>query len=204
VTGTDSTDSEQWEMSLLFHPSPLVLAIMPSLTGTDSLKGNIRFNSSEKMLKLVLHDDKIQINQQLIHQFDAIAQTNGKGIDYNISVADAGQKGFQLYQSSVYGTLADNKLSTTIRLKDKKAKNRYVLAGNLSQVNKGIRFVFSPDSLLLNYQPWQIPKDNFVHYDSSGLIVRNLKLEHQGESITINSNENPRSHHSISALQNSE
>ena len=76
-----------------------------------------------------------------------------------------------------------------LRLKDKKAKNKYILSGALSQVNNGIRFVFNPDSLLLNYQPWQIPADNFVHYDSSGLIVRNLKLSHQVQNpLQINTN----------------
>jgi autotransporter translocation and assembly factor TamB len=42
--------------------------------------------------------------------------------------------------------------------------------------------------LLLNYQPWQIPADNFILFDSSGLIVRNFKLSHQGESISLNTN----------------
>ena len=107
---------------------------------------------------------------------------------YNISVADAGHKGFQLYHTAVYGSLAHNKLSTTLLLKDKKAKNKYVLSGALSQVNNGVKFVFNPDSLLLNYQPWQIPADNFILYDSSGMIVRNFKLSRQGESITINTN----------------
>ncbi len=66
--------------------------------------------------------------------------------------SDAGQTGFRIYQSAVYGTLADNKLSTTLLLRDKKAKNKYVLSGSLSQVNNGLRFVLNPDSLLLNYQ----------------------------------------------------
>ena len=91
-----------------------------------------------------------------------IAETKENGIDYRISVADAGHKGFQLYQTAVYGTLADNKLSTTLLLKDKKAKNKYVLSGTLSQENNGVKFVLNPDSLLLNYQAWHLPKDNFI------------------------------------------
>jgi len=186
VAKTDSTEPEHWQITMELRPSPLVLAILPSLQGTDSLKGNIQFNSSKKYLSLSLHSDKIQINQQVIHQLQIDAETKEKGLDYSMSVADAGQKGFQIYQSAIYGTLADNKLSTTLRLKDKKTKNRYVLSGNLSQVNNGLRFVFNPDSLLLNYQLWQVPADNFVQYDSAGVIVRNLKFAHQSESLAIN------------------
>ena len=46
----DSTEPEQWQMALRFRPSPMVLAVMPSLKGTDSLTGNILFNSSKKQL----------------------------------------------------------------------------------------------------------------------------------------------------------
>jgi hypothetical protein len=188
VEGPDNTSPQQWQISLHLRPSPLVLAVMPSLMGTDSLTGEIRFSSAKKDLNLILHSDKIQINQQVIHQLNAVAETKGKGIDYNITAADAGQRGFQLYQSSIYGTIAGNKLTTTIRLKDKKEKNRYVLSGAISQVNHGIKLVLNPDSLLLNYQPWRLPSDNFIHYDSSGLIVRNFKLDRQGESISVNTN----------------
>ncbi|HEY8735040.1 MAG TPA: translocation/assembly module TamB domain-containing protein, partial [Puia sp.] len=189
VPKKDNTEPELWQMVLLVRPSsPLMLTILPSLRGTDSLTGNIRFNSAKKDLNLVVHSDKIQLNQKTIHQLNASIISKENGIDYSISVADAGQKGFQLNQTSVYGTLANNKLSTTLRFKDKKAQFQYVLSGTLSQVNNGIRFVFNPDSLLLDYEAWRIPADNFIHYDSSGLVIRNLKLSRGGESIGINTN----------------
>ncbi len=187
-TGSDTTQPENWNMAVRMRPSPLVLAVMPSLAGTDSLTGNIHFNSTKKDLNISLHDDKIQFNQQIIHQLNIVAETKENGIDYRITAADAGHSGFQLYQTAVYGTLADNKLSTTVLLKDKKAKNKYLIAGTLSQENNGIRFVLNPDSLLLNYQAWHLPKDNFVYYDSTGLLVRNLKLSNGSESLQINTN----------------
>ncbi len=186
VSMPDSTEPEQWQMALRLRPSPIVLVAMPSLKGTDSLTGNIRYNSAKKNLNILLHADKIQMNDQVIHQFNFTADSKDSALLYNISVADAGQKGFQLYRTAVYGSLAHNKLSTTLNLKDKKAKNKYVLSGALSQVNNGVKFIFNPDSLLLNYQPWQIPSENFIFYDSSGVIVRNFKLSRQNESITIN------------------
>ena len=188
VSSQDRTEPERWQMSLILRPSPIVLDMMPALKGSDSLKGNISFNSAKKDLNLALHSNKIQFNEQVIHQLDAGLITSGKSLDYKISLADAGHKGFQLYQTSVYGGIANNKLTTTLMLKDKKVKNKYVLSGALSQVNQGMRFVFNPDSLLLNYQPWQIPADNYIHYDSNGLIVRNLKLSRLSESIYINTN----------------
>ncbi|HET7000394.1 MAG TPA: translocation/assembly module TamB domain-containing protein, partial [Puia sp.] len=142
----------------------------------------------KRQLNVLLHANKIQINQEVIHQFNLTADSKDSALLYNVSVNDAGHRGFQFYRTAVYGFLAHEKLSTTIQLKDNKAKNKYILSGALSQVKNGIKFVFNPDSLLLNYQPWQIPADNFILYDSSGMIVRNFKLSRQGESISINTN----------------
>jgi translocation and assembly module TamB len=188
VPKSDSTSPEQWQMTFTLRPSPIVLTLMPSIMGTDSVTGHIRFNSTTKDLSLSLHADKIQFNQQVIHQLNAGIITRDKHLDYNISVADAGREGFQINQTAIYGALSDNKVSTTLLLKDKKTKNKYRLSGNLSQVNSGVHFVFNPDSLLLNYQSWQIPRDNFIQYDSAGLLVRNLKLSHGAESVSINTN----------------
>jgi hypothetical protein len=188
VSMPDSTEPEQWRMALRFKPSPIVLAAMPSLKGTDSLTGNIDYNSAKRNLNLLLHADKIQVNEQVIHQLNVTANAKDSALLYNISVADAGHKGFQLYRTAVYGSLAHDKLSTTLMLKDKKAKDKYVLSGTLSQASNGIKFVFNPDSLLLNYQAWQMPSDNFILYDSGGVLVRNFKLSRQNESIAINTN----------------
>ncbi len=187
VSQHDSTEPEQWQMAMRFHPSPLVLTIMPSLKGTDSITATIQFNSAKKDLHMELHGNKIQFNQQVIHRLEVLAASKNNGIDYNISIADASQPGFRIYQSSVYGTLAENKLSTTLLLKDKKSKNKYLLSGQLSQKDNGLHFVFNPDSLLLNYNAWQIPRDNYIQYDSAGILIRNLTFNRQNESLSFNS-----------------
>ena len=187
--GGDTTEPEQWQMSLELRPSPLVLAVMPSLKGSDSLTGHIVFNSTKKDFNLDLHTNKIQLDQLIIHQFSVKAETGNNSLNYNISFANAQQPGFQLYQTNLSGALADNKLTNTLHLKDKKAKDKYILSGSLASVENGFKYVFNPDSLLLDYQRWQIPADNFVRYDSTGIIIRNLKLSHNTESISINSKE---------------
>jgi hypothetical protein len=187
-TKAGQTDPEQWRMDIRLRPSPLVLAAIPSLKGTDSLSGFIEFNSEKKDLNLTFHDNKIQINQQVIDQFNFTANTKEKSLDYRISMADAGTPGFLLYQTSIYGSLGDDKLTTTLDLKDKKQKDKYILSGALSRKDNGYRFVLNPDSILLNYQRWLLPSDNYIYYDSSGIIARNLKLGHGTESIEVNTN----------------
>ncbi len=127
--GGDTTEPEQWQVSLELRPSPLVLAVVPTLKGSDSLTGHIVFNSSKKDFNLDLHTDKIQLDQLVIHQFSIKAETGSNSLNYNISFVNAQQPGFQLYQTNLSGALADNKLTNTLHLKDKKAKRQIYTVG---------------------------------------------------------------------------
>jgi hypothetical protein len=40
---------------------------------------------------------------------------------------------------------------------------------------------------MLNYQRWVLPADNFIYYDTSGLLVRNLKMSSGKQSLSVNS-----------------
>jgi hypothetical protein len=184
----DTTEPEDWQMNVKLRPSPMVLVIMPSLRGSDSLTAHIAFNSSNKTLALNLQAEKIQVGQQVIRQLQANADTKGDALNYSVSVATAGHQGFQLQHSLVYGKLEDDKLLATLKLEDKKNKDRYRLSATISRSAPGIRIVLNPDSVLLNYLRWSLPADNYIYYDSSGLLVRDLKLTSASQSIAINSN----------------
>ena len=52
----------------------------------------------------------------------------------------------------------------------------------------GWKLSLLPDSLLLNYDKWNASGDNYIQYDSSGLFVNHLLIDHENQSLLINSN----------------
>jgi hypothetical protein len=54
-------------------------------------------------------------------------------------------------------------------------------------MTNGWRLSLLPDSLLLNYDAWNASGDNFIQYDSSGLFVNHLLIDHENQSLLINS-----------------
>ena len=183
----ENISPENWKLQVLLRPSPMVLEYMPSLKGTDTVKATLQFNSEVNDLNLSLLAPAIRYNSQAIHQLKIAVNTKDSSLDYGIEVADAGKPGFQFYQSSIRGYLAHDQLITAINFKDKKNKDRYLLGGKLSQVANGLKFAFNTDSLLLDYEKWNVASDNFIQYDSSGLIVNNLELNSKEQSLSVNS-----------------
>jgi len=178
--------AQDWTMDIRLRTSPLVLDFMPALRGTDTVGGRLRFNSDHNDLQLGLGAPRIVYGSQFFHEIAIKAGTADSNLRYSVTMADGHGSGFVLYRSAVYGAVQDNHLTTTLLLKDQQEKDRYRLAGIIDQPNGAIRFKFDPDSLLLNYEPWQVSRGNFIQYDSTGVVAHDFTLSNQGDSLALN------------------
>ena len=185
--------AQDWQMQLHFRASPMVLAYMPSLKGTDSIAAQLVFRSDRNDLHMALNAPKIQFGSQVFQKVSFQTSTGGadsssaRQLKYRLDIAGGSGSSFVLHQTSLRGYLGDNKLITALLLKDSKGKDYYRLAGQLDKLRDGLKFILNPDSLLLNYDPWQVSRDNFLLYDSAGIVVNDFKISHKDESIQINS-----------------
>jgi TamB, inner membrane protein subunit of TAM complex/AsmA family len=178
---------QDWTLRMQLRPSPLVLNFVPSLRGTDTVGGIMTFNSEQDNLRLGLKAPRIVFGTQFLHNVDIAAGTADSSLRYDISLADGHGSGLLLYRTAVYGAVADNRLTTSVLLKDKNDKDRYRLAGLVDQQNGAIKVSFDPDSLLLNYDRWQVSRDNFIQYDSTGVTAHDFTISNNGDSLSLNS-----------------
>lgn len=178
---------EDWRLRVQLRTSPLVLGLMPSLRGSDTLGGVITYNSDRNDLHLGIRTPRIVAGTEFFHNVDLSAGTADGRLQYTVAVSDAHGSGMVLYRTSVRGELKHDTLTTTVLLHDSKGKERYRLAGELDKLTQGMKFHFFPDSLLLNYDQWLVSRDNFLQYDSTGLVVHDLTISDQTDSLSLNS-----------------
>lgn len=179
--------AQNWQLDLKIRTSPLLLQFQPGLKGTDTITGKINFNSNEGAINANIVAPKVRYAGQTFTGVHVYANTEADRLQYGATIDKGGSRSLLLYKSGVTGYVANNILHTNIYLKDKADKYKYRLGGSLSQTEKGIRFAFSQDTLLLNYEQWSMANDNYVEYDSTGIIVNNLALSKQEELLKINS-----------------
>jgi hypothetical protein len=179
---------QDWTLRMQLRPSPLLLTVMPSLRGSDTVGGVMTFNSDRGDLHLGLKAPRIVYGTQFFHDVDVAAGTADSSLRYDITLGDAhGSSGLLLYKTAVYGAVNDNELTTSLLLKDKKDKDRYRLAGIVDQRDGAIKFSFNPDSLMLNYDNWQVSRDNYIQYDSTGVNAHDFAISNSGDSLSLNS-----------------
>jgi TamB, inner membrane protein subunit of TAM complex len=178
---------EQWQMNLKLRLSPLVLAYMPSLKGTDSIGAQISFNSDRNDLQLSLNAPRVEMGAQVFHRISLRGSTNNDRLSYGLQMAAVSGSGYSLHGTSVQGYLANDRLFATLVLKDDKNKDRYRLSAEMDKRADNTKIVLNPDSLLLNYDRWQVSRDNFLQFGKAGIVVNDLKISQKDESLQVNS-----------------
>ena len=186
--GNDSAFTPQdWTMSLHLRPSPLVLAYMPSLKGTDSLGVLVSFNSAQNDLHLHLASPHVQFGSQVFNNPDVTVGTSDGRLNYNLRIDGGTGSGFELHRTWLAGSLHHDQLTSALVLEDTKGKERYRLAGQIDKLSEGLKFVFNPDSLMLNYDAWQVSRDNYLQYDSAGIVIHDFVINHSNDTLSIRS-----------------
>jgi translocation and assembly module TamB len=177
---------QNWQMNLLLRPSPDLLAYDPTLGGSDTVQLKMGFNSLKNDFHLSLWAPSIHYQKQFIQQLSATAGTNDSALHYDIQFGSAQWAGLDLNRSGIFGRLGNNQFRNSILLDDAKNKARYRLSTLLTGKPDGWKLSLLPDSLLLNYDAWNVSGDNFIQYDSSGLFVNHLLIDHKNQSLLIN------------------
>ena len=179
---------QNWQMNLLLRPTSVLLAYDSTLTGSDSVQMKIDFNSITNNFHLSLVAPDIHLENQFVQQLSATASTNDSALHYAVQFGAAHWAGLELYRSGISGWLANNQFRNSIHLDDVNNRQRYHLSTLLTGMDNGWKLSVLPDSLLLNYDAWKTSGDNFIQYDSSGLFVNHLLIDHENQSLLINSN----------------
>ena len=179
--------AQQWNLKLLMRPSPMVLQFVPDLKGTDTVSAKMDYNSEGNDLQLALQAPLVKYGTQAVTDIRLTAATTADRLNYGVTAKNVNLGSMQLYSPSVKGQLANNTLAATVLLKDAKEKDYYRLGATVAQITDGVKLSLMPDSLLLNYQKWDVTADNYVQYDSTGLIVNNLQISRNGESLKVSS-----------------
>ena len=175
-----------WTLDATVLPDSLLFTLAPSLAGTDTIRMHANFDGNAERINLLVNAPKVQLGTQSLDSLTITAGNDDTKLNYAATVHKAGSKGFMLQQTSLAGAVANNQVTSKLNIKDAGGKDKYGLGVTLSQEDNSFRAALS-DSLLLDYNKWAVDKNNFIKYDSTGIVVRNFTISSQGESLSINS-----------------
>ncbi len=188
--GNDTTTVDPYHFSITagINDNPAIRAFVPSLEKFKPIKLLGRFVSdsgwSVYMKAPYIKMAGTEIDSLLLQAktaTDVLAfKTSFSGLKSGSSLA--------MYATSLDGTMRDNDLKFTLKVKDAKAKNKYLLSGSLDQPSpNSYTLSLGADTLLLNYDKWNIAADNAISLISGDITAKNFLLSQGLQQLKINS-----------------
>ena len=90
----------------------------------------------------------------------------------------------KLYGTFAQGFAARDSIKINARTQDDKAKDWFGLAGTAAVSGETYSFTMQ-DSLILNYEKWDVAGGNYISYGPKGILVNNFKINNDTASIAI-------------------
>ena len=190
------TDPQNFEFELKLRNTSLLTEILvPDL---DSLRpGTIRgkFDSRRAQLDIMAQIYSMKYAGTRIDTAVLLIDSDPKRLQATFSVENIRQGSIRLRHLSLINRAADNNLTTELIIRDSVYRQKYLLAGTFrSQKNNIYSFHFFPDSVRLNYKPWQVQATNAIVMGKDGLRLTDLVFSESTQQFSLaNVNNQPSS-----------
>ncbi len=167
---------------------PLFIAIVPGLKAYDDINFNGSFASADtdSALNLIMSVPYIDYQDKKISNGNINIASKNEHINYDIKFDTLKMAGNIFYGTRLNGGAANDSIMINARTQDKKAKDWFGLKASFYAKDKNYSFRLK-DSLLLNYERWNVPSDNYISYSPQGLIIHNFIITSDTAKISINS-----------------
>ncbi len=167
---------------------PLLTGIIPGLKEYDDMNFNGSFASANTDSALSMHAavPYLAYQDNRIRNGSVDVASKNERINYDVKFDTLHTASGIFYATRLNGSAANDSIMINALTQDNKAKDWFGLKASLSEKDKNYSFRLK-DSLLLNYERWNVASDNYISYSPQGLIIHNFVLTSDTSKIFISS-----------------
>ncbi len=145
------------------------------------------YDSEAANLELQLQIPKLDYAGTKLNSFNLFVNSDPDQLFYAISLDEIRQGDIMINNFAIVGGVQNDIIETKLQIVDSLGQEQYVLAGEFRSIEEAFQFHFSPDALVLNYEPWQVAEENFLQFGGAKpLFANELVISNQGQSIAVN------------------
>ena len=165
--------------------------LIPQLT--SFVPGEIigEFDSEAQQLNLRMEINQIQYANIGVKSFVFSTNSDPSSLNYNFIVDEIMVDSMRVDGLEFNGTVANDSILTNLIILDSLDAHKYVLAGTFFSRDEAFELRLLPGEIILNYQNWSVPANNFMRFGGEKLVAQNVELANVREKIIIESKEQP-------------
>ncbi|HUR66611.1 MAG TPA: translocation/assembly module TamB domain-containing protein [Chitinophagaceae bacterium] len=185
---TASLHPYNFQLTAAINYSPVFNSFVPGLSSFDNISAEASvvsgagINGEIRIPSLVYNGNEFQ-------QLYITAATAAGGLQVN-ATAHSIKSGsnLALYNTRIHALAMGNNIQFTAATDDQTGRSKYRFSGLFAVTSpKHYTVSLSPDSLLLNYEPWSIAPGNQIKIAPNSITATNFLLQNGNQQLRINS-----------------
>ena len=160
-------------------------AFVPGLTSMQALHAAGSFSNNDGM-NMDLATPSVTYQGNVISDLKLEARTTENGLQINGGIAHLKSSSLDLYNTRLNAVALNNNINFDLGTDDQKGKNKYFIAGLVSQPTPGTYSIhLKPDSLVLNYQNWTVTPDNRITISPDNIVANDFVIRNSDQHLSI-------------------
>jgi len=175
----------KFDFEITLHNHPILSEVLfPGLV--EFIPGVITgsFDSEKNDLQLNASVTKIAYGTTVLDNLAVSVQSDKTALTYHISMGGIGNQQLAVTNLLINGTVADNKITTSIESIDKNYK-KLVVHAQLTKKAANYALSLDPAAFYLMNKRWEISPDNYIEFGKLGLLIHNLTFKNEKKQLTI-------------------
>jgi hypothetical protein len=187
-TPAPNIPQQQFAVKGVIRQSPIITGFVPGLNAYSDINftGSYASANTDSALNFNATIPMVSYTTtRLANGAIGINSKNGR-INYAATFDTLTTAGNVLYESRISGGAAKDSVSLTAITKDEVKRDWFGLSGSAYVKDDTYSFRMQ-DTLILNYERWNVAPDNYISYSPQGIIVNNLLLTSDTAKISLRS-----------------
>jgi translocation and assembly module TamB len=177
---------QHFDFGMQIHQTELLTQLL--IPDLDTLElGEIRGSYDSRAMSLNVHMlfPRTVYNDMVIDSVRLDIGSDENKLEYIFSINAFETDAISIQNMELLGNVANDSIRSRLQLRDEEGTRRYVLGGVLQSLDDAFRFTFLPQEMILNYESWFIPEDNFLEFGEKGFRAHNFSLERGFQRIAV-------------------
>jgi translocation and assembly module TamB len=182
---TDFKKPQNFTFDLTLKDTDLLTEIfIPDLNSFVPGKIHGSFDSEKQLLNLDIAITKIKYATTVLDSFTVTINSDSRALLYSVKLHEFKYNAFKIAALRFQGEVANDIIETNFLILDSLDKEKYLLSGVIKSNPEGFRYSLNSDPLLLNYEQWLTPPDNYLQV-KNGVLAHNFSISKGDEKFSI-------------------
>jgi translocation and assembly module TamB len=183
----DTLLEQNFDFQILLHnPEILTEVLVPGIE--RFVPGHITgsYNSRQNHLNIDILIPQLVYDNYTLDTLTFYVDSDPDFLNFGSSISRFALGAFEVTNLAVVGQVHDDVIESRLQITDQNFMEQYSIGGIFTSLEDGYRIHMDPAQLILNYNNWGLPEDNFIELGPKPVFVNNLILTRNNESLSIN------------------